>query len=322
MSSRNDTRSRRRLQGLCADCGGPPETGGAMCAACREKGKRKQARAASARASAGLCPCGAARDPGKLSCRACRAYRLGRDRRRRGSGVCSSCPAPAAEGRTLCGPCGDANLASVKARAARERELVLRHYGGACQLCGESAMPFLSIDHVGGGGAEHRRRVGGGHVWGDIIRAGYPAGLRCLCFNCNCSEVAIREGECRLCRSPLGGGAVACGPCLATDRKRASLVLQRHRLRSRVLAGYGGKCECCGEARTHRLTLEHKNGGGRKHRQESKGGLTVYRWVVKNGFPDSLTVLCFNCNCARGFHGGCPHKSNQSPLTEVSHGAR
>jgi hypothetical protein len=35
-----------------------------------------------------------------------------------------------------------------------------------------------------------------------------------------------------------------------------------------------------------------------------------------------MTVLCFNCNCARGFHGGCPHQSQHTPLTEVQYGTR
>jgi hypothetical protein len=30
---------------------------------------------------------------------------------------------------------------------------------------------------------------------------------------------------------------------------------------------------------------------------------------VKNAFPDTITLLCFNCNCGKGRNKGvCPHK--------------
>jgi hypothetical protein len=71
------------------------------------------------------------------------------------------------------------------------------------------------------------------------------------------------------------------------------------------------RCACCGEATYQFLGIDHINGGGNKHRQAvgtKKNGGTIYRWLVKNSFPDGYQVLCHNCNLAKGFYGICPHK--------------
>lgn len=42
-------------------------------------------------------------------------------------------------------------------------------------------------------------------------------------------------------------------------------------------------------------------------------GWNFYRWLKNNGFPKKdFQLLCFNCNCAKGFFGMCPHKYNYS----------
>lgn len=54
-----------------------------------------------------------------------------------------------------------------------------------CQRCGESDIRVLSIDHINGDGAQHRREVGVGmtmYQW--IKRNNYPDDLQCLCMNC------------------------------------------------------------------------------------------------------------------------------------------
>lgn len=81
-------------------------------------------------------------------------------------------------------------------------------------------------------------------------------------------------------------------------------------IRAKVFAHYGNKCQCCGEHRPEFLTIDHINNDGASHRRKikSSGGTGFYCWVVKNGFPDFLQVLCWNCNCAKGFHGRCPHE--------------
>lgn len=69
---------------------------------------------------------------------------------------------------------------------------------------------------------------------------------------------------------------------------------------------YGGKCTCCGEATYEFLTLEHLEGRP-KNNKKRRTGKGAWLQVKQEGFPDKYTVLCFNCNCAKGIHGSCPH---------------
>ena len=61
-------------------------------------------------------------------------------------------------------------------------------YGGAnCACCGENHIEFLSIDHMNGGGNEHRRQIGlkAAHPYKWLKDHNYPSGFRVLCMNCN-----------------------------------------------------------------------------------------------------------------------------------------
>lgn len=79
----------------------------------------------------------------------------------------------------------------------------------------------------------------------------------------------------------------------------------RRKLKLAVIAGYGGKCSCCGETEPDFLTVEHKNGDGKAHRAL---GISVYADLRKRGYPKGYTVHCFNCNIAKSLFGTCPHK--------------
>jgi len=91
--------------------------------------------------------------------------------------------------------------------------------------------------------------------------------------------------------------------------KKANLKYY-HRLREKVLTYYGRKCQCCGENHLQFLTLDHINNDGAKHRKEVRGtgGGTIYSWVKQNNYPDTLQILCYNCNMAKAFYKLCPHK--------------
>jgi hypothetical protein len=68
------------------------------------------------------------------------------------------------------------------------KQEVISHYGGKCKCCGEDHWEFLTIDHVGGGGAEHRRKIGGGNkIYYWLRKNNYPKGFRVLCVGCNFS---------------------------------------------------------------------------------------------------------------------------------------
>ena len=71
---------------------------------------------------------------------------------------------------------------------AKLRSDVLQAYGNVCACCGETEYKFLSIDHVDGNGANHRRQVGVGsgfHFYLWLRRNGFPKGFQVLCHNCN-----------------------------------------------------------------------------------------------------------------------------------------
>jgi hypothetical protein len=79
------------------------------------------------------------------------------------------------------------------------------------------------------------------------------------------------------------------------------------RCKDLVFEYYGKICSCCGESNSKFLTIDHVNGGGRKHRSEIKSKIQI--WLVKNNFPDGFETLCYNCNCGKNInHGICPHK--------------
>ncbi len=66
-------------------------------------------------------------------------------------------------------------------------------------------------------------------------------------------------------------------------------------------------CVCCGESNYMFLTIDHTNGGGRKHRQIVKAD-RLPSWLKKNGYPPEYRILCYNCNNATGLYGFCPHE--------------
>ena len=82
-------------------------------------------------------------------------------------------------------------LAYHVARRERLRTEVLAHYGDACTCCGERRPEFLTMDHINGDGAAHRREInskGGVHFYHWIIKNDFPAFLQILCMNCNCAK--------------------------------------------------------------------------------------------------------------------------------------
>jgi hypothetical protein len=75
---------------------------------------------------------------------------------------------------------------------------------------------------------------------------------------------------------------------------------------------YGGKCQCCGITDYKLLTIDHVNNDGNLDRKKYKikPGASYYRWLQKQGWPNNLITMCFNCNCGRAFNNGiCPHKT-------------
>ena len=97
-----------------------------------------------------------------------------------------------------------------------------------------------------------------------------------------------------------------------SERIKEKQTLYRKQRRLDILIHYGGdppKCDCCGETILEFLCLDHRNGGGNKHRKALgvPSGAVVYQWVKNHGFPKGFRVLCYNCNNSYGHYNYCPH---------------
>lgn len=112
------------------------------------------------------------------------------------------------------------------------------------------------------------------------------------------------------------------------ERRRRANDLAKVRgaqLRETVIAHYGGRCVCCGETHIEFLTLDHVNGDGAKMRREVHGSTAprFYLWVIRNGYPETIQVLCMNCNWGRARNGGvCPHKEGSTTIPKGSRAKR
>jgi len=97
-------------------------------------------------------------------------------------------------------------------------------------------------------------------------------------------------------------------------RNPAAQIAKRSRyygkLRREAYAAYGGRCACCGESRFEFLTIDHIKGDGAEHRKTVAPGSRILQWLQQRGWPkEDFQLLCWNCNCAKGIRGGCPHES-------------
>lgn len=105
------------------------------------------------------------------------------------AGVCINCGADNPTGTLRCSSCNE----NLREYGAEYRKLlrmeVLNAYGGAeCVCCGEKRIEFLTIDHIDGGGHQHRKEIGvkaGTEFCRWLKKNNYPKGYRVLCSNCN-----------------------------------------------------------------------------------------------------------------------------------------
>jgi hypothetical protein len=126
--------------------------------------------------------------------------------------------------------------------------------------------------------------------------------LQSLCTDCGAALGAACSRRCEQCLKRHSG----------TDRSRE--------LRAAVMHAYGGEsraCACCGEDEPTFLTLDHVNNGGGAHRR-AKGNQGVYHELRRAGYPPGFRILCFNCNLARGYYGGCPHENASRELAPTA----
>lgn len=98
-----------------------------------------------------------------------------------------------------------------------------------------------------------------------------------------------------------------------TDNRSEYMKNYRRKLKEVVYAFYGNKCVCCEETQPEFLTLDHINNDGYLDKTENGYKLTsatLWIKIIKNNFPSSYQILCFNCNIGKRINGGrCPHRN-------------
>ena len=130
------------------------------------------------------------------------------------------------------------------------------------------------------------------------------------------SKELVVRGRCPRCSNKndreLG---YLCSRCLEKSRLNQLVVRDQRNakngeLRKQVVDHYGGVCACCGEGQHMFLAFDHVDNDGAVYRRDTKGHCIV-AWIIKNNYPDSIQVLCFNCNHGKYLNGGvCPHANS------------
>lgn len=251
----------RQTANLCVDCGkNQPAPEGTRCENCRLKANEYRARKRKKYIEDGKCNnCGAS--PVSISC------------------------------KELCNACQEIALLRARELAKEDKQLVMQHYGNSiCGCCGEKSLDFLTIDHINGEGANHRRELFksrdkcGQKFYRWLIKNDFPPGYQVLCFNCNY-------------------GKHINGTCPHRSAIKPSDYQQKYgHLKHTVMFAYGGVCSCCGENNITMLNIDHVEG-----RKDKLRGIKLYRWLIKNKFPSGFQVLCLNCNVSKHLSGTCNH---------------
>lgn len=104
-------------------------------------------------------------------------------------------------------------------------------------------------------------------------------------------------------------------------KERANSFYHENKIKFRleVLNHYSNreiKCACCGYIGLPFMTMDHENGWKHLHKRHL-GGINLIWWLRKNNFPSGFQVLCYNCNCSKGFFGQCGHKFQWEPINKM-----
>lgn len=224
--------------------------------------------------------------------------------RRRLAGLCR-CGREPQVGSKMCSGCVGKVVESTRKRTAR------RKAEGVCR-CGKERK--AGIQYCPACAGQHTREVNGARkkhlaagrcACGQMRAAGKMSCERCLGRRKELTEKHKANGVCISCQCrPSESGHVTCDRCFEKARVKGRQI--RTRYRKAVMGHYGGKCACCGESHDEFLTIDHKDNDGAEHRKVVDGA-ALYRWLMKNGYPENFQILCYNCNIAKGRYGTCPH---------------
>ena len=80
----------------------------------------------------------------------------------------------------------------------KKRQVLTAYSGGhlKCARCGVADIDILCIDHVNGGGNQHRKSLGlsaGTHFYKWLEDSNFPDGFQVLCYNCNMKKRIVED---------------------------------------------------------------------------------------------------------------------------------
>lgn len=162
------------------------------------------------------------------------------------------------------------------------KTLVYNHYTNGkfdCNICGFDNIYALTVDHINGGGNQHKKEVGG-HLYKWLIDNDYPPNFQILCANCQFIKEFSR-------------------PTYGSNNYSANLKLDA--LRNYTPNGFDIACVKCGFGNQMALSIDHIMGNGAAHRREMCKELSsnskTYLWLRQNNYPKDigLQVLCMCC---------------------------
>lgn len=234
--------------------------------------------------------------------------RVGKNSVRVCAGICTQCREPVVTGNRMCQIHLDRNAAYARARR------LTSNINGVCWICsqptdqGKSCCKKHNEDGLLRSRKMRSKRIGNKLCTQckSINTTGYY-----LCRDCS-QRIEIEKAErtaaglcLRIgCPNDVAPGRKQCKRCLdnsAESSRKAKQVVFNH---------YGQICNCpCGCRVTNYrwLTIDHINNDGAEKRKRGghRAGKEFYLQIARLGFPDDLQILCWNCNCAKAFFGGC-----------------
>ena len=132
---------------------------------------------------------------------------------------------------------------------------------------------------------------------GDALRRqlksdGFPEGINILCSNCNWID--------------------------NLEKKRKKIPFSKYReyaLRKKIEAftpycNGVPRCSCCGIVNIDVLSIDHIIPQSYFKGEKKLIGVQLYRYIIKNNFPNGYQVFCRNCNQSKSDKSLCSHQKN------------
>ena len=146
-----------------------------------------------------------------------------------------------------------------------------------------------------------------GHADHPRLRRRRKNALRC--GNCQpCRNTDLDRERCRRWHANNWQAYIAANPNIRIARNERNKKY-RAKLWDEFFAAYGQRCECCRETQRFFLTIEHIGNDGKAARLQNIQSHQRLLALKRLGWPSTVVVRCFNCNCGRERNGGiCPHR--------------